>query len=155
MDKREFNQPIWWVILSVSLLIAYIVLDHLLAPVSHSLTLSQLVVDVVILVAILVNFYKIRINVCTDHIAVAYGVGLINHRIDLEQVETVQIVRNRTVINLNLKTIYLGATYNWISRNALLLHFKNSRRVVSIGCNCSNAKQLKTIVGAQLKSKQS
>ena len=78
-------------------------------------------------------FFKMKTILTDLHINISYGVGLIQKKISLDQVEAVRVVRNRWYYGLGIKILKNGTLYNIHGLDAVELDIKKQNTIIRIG----------------------
>lgn len=148
MKRDEFCQLTWWIIVPFTIAIIYLPIDYLFNIDGHKVSIAQCIIDMLLLIVILANFYRIKIRVGESTIKILYGVGLIKREIQLNNISSVKSVQNKSILNFDLKTINKGSVYNIFSRRAVEVITKEKRTIVRIGV--ANPDKLKELIGKRI-----
>ncbi|MFK5854785.1 MAG: hypothetical protein QM503_01555 [Bacteroidota bacterium] len=100
---------------------------------------SGVMVVSIILVVSLILFFQMRTSVDSEKIHISYGIGLINKRILISNIEQVTVVRNSWYYGFGIRMLKNGWLYNIKGLDAVELKMKNSRSIIRIGTGDSTS----------------
>jgi len=78
-------------------------------------------------------FYGLKITLTDDLLKLRYGIGIINVKIQLEDIKSTKIVRNPWYYGLGIRIIPGGRLYNAHGLNAVELELKNKNSFIRVG----------------------
>ena len=97
------------------------------------LTLDLFLLIQLFLALVVLMFYGLKITVTDDRIKLQYGIGIIRITLDLSEVRSVRIVRNKWYYGWGIRIIPKGMLYNTHGLDAVELSFHNRARIVRVG----------------------
>ena len=78
-------------------------------------------------------FYGMTTKLKTDSISLAYGIGLVRSRIQLNKIKSIEIVKNPWYYGRGIRLIPKGVLYNIQGSDGIELKFNYTNRLVRIG----------------------
>ena len=78
-------------------------------------------------------FFQMRTTVDENLIQITYGIGIIKKKIQMENIQQVEAVRNKWYYGLGIRWSWKGWLYNIQGLSAVELKFKNSTSNIRIG----------------------
>ena len=87
----------------------------------------------ILFVLILLIFYGLKTIIDDQEIRLRYGIGIIQVRIQLSDIQSVEVVRNPWYYGIGIRIIPHGLLYNAHGLDAVELKFKNKRKIIRIG----------------------
>ena len=137
-DFEEFQFG-WWIfvcLIPVQILIAFISLNKLGSlPIDTNVFVS---INMILVLPYFL-FYGLTTKISQEAIIVSFGIGLIEKRIPLNRVTTVEKVRNPWYYGLGLRVIPNGILYNIGGSDAVELRFNDTTRIFRIGTKDSTS----------------
>lgn len=82
-------------------------------------------------------FYRLKVEVTTQKILITFGIGLIKKSIDMQQIKTVEAVKNKFWYGWGIRLTAHGWLWNIEGFNAVELTFKDNKNKFRIGCKDS------------------
>ena len=99
-----------------------------------------------IIVALL--FYRLKVEVNAQEIILTFGVGIIKKRIDINQIQSVESVKNKFWFGWGIRLTPHGWLWNIAGYDAVELTFNHDKRKFRIGCKDSS--ELKSAIETNL-----
>jgi hypothetical protein len=134
-SKTQYGKVIIW--LSLIFILGVIVFyDNLKNsdPIGEIASLST----VFFLILVVLLFYKLKVELKAQEIILSFGVGIIKKRIDINQIQSVESVKNKFWFGWGIRLTPHGWLWNVAGYDAVELTFKNDKRKFRIGCEDSN-----------------
>ena len=131
--KEYQSVQVMWVLLFVPLFMIAMLFMYAYQIGSKPISGNLLVVLEILFGAVLLLFFQLKTTITYDKLILAYGIGLIKININLEDVATTRIVRNRWYYGIGIRIIPGGILYNAHGLDAVELSLKNKRRKIRIG----------------------
>lgn len=78
-------------------------------------------------------FYGMTTKIKTDSISLAYGIGLVRRRIQLNKIKSIEIVKNPWYYGRGIRLIPKGVLYSIQGSDGIELKFNHTDRLVRIG----------------------
>lgn len=78
-------------------------------------------------------FYGMTTKLKTDTISLAYGIGLVRRRIQLNKIKSIEIVKNPWYYGRGIRLIPKGVLYSIQGSDGIELKFNHTDRLVRIG----------------------
>ena len=132
MRKYEDFQWNWILIVAMSVLVLMLSLK-LNDPGNTPIPFYLAMFIQLILILVPLMFYGLRTIINDDEIKLRYGIGIIQIRIPIAEIRSVEVVRNPWYYGIGIRVIPGGMLYNAHGFDAIELHFRNKRRIVRIG----------------------
>ncbi len=106
------------------------------------------IILVIVFASILLIFFGMKVSVDETKIKVSFGIGLISITIKINEIKSVEIVRNPWYYGWGIRFIPHGMLYNITGKQAIELKFKNSKKIIRIGS--AHPEELKNAIEANL-----
>jgi len=95
-------------------------------------TIMVIIIEGILMFCLLL-FIRLKTAITDHEIKLSFGIGLINKRIKLADVESTRVVRNKWYYGLGIKMIPHGWLWNAHGLGAVELTFKNRDDIIRIG----------------------
>ncbi|MBK8505872.1 MAG: hypothetical protein IPL46_28985 [Saprospiraceae bacterium] len=127
------NFQINWIILVSMLAGTLFLVFQLKNPDSKPIPSLILMLIELLFVLIPLIFYGLKTSIDDDEIRLRFGIGIIQIKIKLSDIQSVEVVRNPWYYGIGIRIIPHGILYNAYGLNAVELRFKNKRKIIRIG----------------------
>lgn len=138
----------WLIIITFTPILILMYLSYKYQWGNNPLNLTAFIILEIIMAASLLLFYGLRVSVDDTKIKVAFGIGLISKTIRINEIKSVEVVRNPWYYGWGIRIIPGGWLYNVSGWYAVELKFKNSKKVFRIGT--ANPQDLKNAIESRL-----
>jgi hypothetical protein len=135
MKKYRNFQFGWIIVLIFIVAITIIVLGYKYQWGNSPIDLAGLVFFSFFFGVLILLFYGITIKVTDEHLIIRFGIGLIDKRIKLSSIKSIDTVKNSPYCGYGIRIISNGILYNVSGRQAIEIRLKGKKNVVQIGTN--------------------
>lgn len=132
----QFSRLMLGIVLPMELLIA---IFYVLQIGDQPLSLNGFILLSALMLVILCIFYGMTTTVDDREVKVTFGIGLIRRKINLDDVRSVESVKNPWYYGYGIRWIRNGWLYNVSGAEAVELTFKGKNNVVRIGTKTQEA----------------
>ena len=101
-----------------------------------------------ILILIYLLFYGMTTKIDDERIVISLGIGLIKETIEINEIRSMDIVKNPWYVGWGVRLIPNGTLYNAAGLESLELKFKGTKEVIRIGTK--NPTQLRSEISRRL-----
>lgn len=126
---KEF-QFAWWILI---LVVLWLVLTYLHYSGSPAISWNTYLSSTITLLALSLLFYGMKTEIDNSIIKLSFGIGLISKKIQLNNVKSVEVVRNKWYQGWGIRLIDNGWLYNISGLNAVEINQKDKRSIIRIG----------------------
>lgn len=120
------HKEIGWLLISIMMLSLLILIVGYFTVMNIELTTLIVIAFAISFVTLL--FYKLTVKINNDGILLTYGIGLIRIKLNIHQIESVEITRTPWYYGLGIRISPQGLIYNIQSLNAIKInHSKNGK----------------------------
>lgn len=132
--KYQSTQIGWLMIIVFSLVLAHITLSYFTGFGDNPLPFSVYSILLIVFIAVLLVFYRLKIVVNESIINVIYGIGLVHFKIKPEIIHSVKVVKVPWMYGLGIRYTSKGMLYNIQGRNAVeISYWDGKEKTVLIG----------------------
>ncbi|GAB3009747.1 hypothetical protein GCM10027284_30280 [Cyclobacterium sediminis] len=141
--KYKQSQFGWVIILLFILLVVFLCLAYALQWGNNPLTFTPFLVLSSVVVVLGFMLYKLTVEVRGSTLRLAYGIGLINFKFEIDQLEELEIIRVPWYYGIGIRITPKGMLYSIHGWKALQLKYKSKGKSKSLMVGTSEPEQLK------------
>lgn len=132
----------------VFLIVVIVLFDELnsLDPIGEIASFST----ILFLILVTLLFYKLKVEVNDSEILLTFGIGIIKKRIELNQIQSVEPVKNNFWYGWGIRLTPHGWLWNITGYEAVELTYQHDKRKFRIGCK--DSAELKAAIETNLSS---
>ena len=143
--KYTEKQIGWIVIVPILGILVLLLISYINQWGNNPISYSGLLIISLILIISLLLFFQMKTSIDNEQIQISFGIGLIKKTIAIQNIEQIEVVRNKWIDGLGIRKIKNGWLYNIQGLNAIELKMKNSKSIIRIGT--VDGKKLKKEIG--------
>lgn len=122
-----------WILLISLLAVTLFLLFQLNNDDSEPIPFFAMMVIEILFVLIPLIFYGLKTIIDDQEIRLRYGIGIIQIKIQLVDIQSVEVVRNPWYYGIGIRIIPHGLLYNAHGLDAVELKFRNKQKIIRIG----------------------
>ena len=132
MRKYEYFQWKWILIIGMTLVVILLSIK-LNDPDNKEIPFLVAIMIQLLLIVIPLMFYGLRTIINDEEIRLKFGIGIIQIKINLANIRSVETVRNPWYYGIGIRVIPHGMLYNAHGFDAVQLKLKNKKSIIRIG----------------------
>ena len=142
----------WWLIVVFTIPILWLVFAYLQQWGSRPLTVISLVFGDVLLILIVLLFYRLTVEIENDWVRLTYGIGLIRIRLKIEELISTKVVKTPWYYGLGIRITPKGMLYNIQGSRAVLIEYMHRGELKTVMIGSPEPEKLKRVLETGLKT---
>ena len=142
----------WWLIAVFAIPIVWLLLAYFYQWGSRPLTKTSLVFSVVLLILIVLLFYRFTVETEQDTIRLTYGIGLIRITPKIDELIRTEVVKTPWYYGLGIRITPKGMLYNIQGTGAVLLEYMHDGKLKTVMIGSPEPEKLKRVLDTQFKN---
>ena len=133
--KYQETQNALWITIPMLVIIIFLILSYLFQWGDSPIPLSATITTSLIIVGIILLFFKLTLTIDDVNIKVSFGIGLIKKSIALKDInlQTTEELKTPWNFGIGMRVTKYGLLYNTKPGVAIRLNYKNSEKAFLVG----------------------